>query len=219
MSGGLGETNSKELDFFNIESNYNLGIDFYKQYFPRPLKVQGEASPNYFPADETSNEVVNRMYAHLPNAKIIILLRDPITRAYSHWNMIQTINPSWGSRFYGLDFNSATELKLINNNILERSTYLQNLKLYREVFGSSNVYVTLQELIATNPIEEYNKIYEFLGVNTLGSDPGYRDSFVSSYSNSIDSQSKTWLRNYFSSDVNGVKELYPDLNYSHWDTY
>lgn len=219
MSGGLSETVSKELDFFNIEANYNLGIDFYKQYFPRSNKIQGEASPNYFAANETSNEVVTRMHTHLPDAKIIIILRDPITRAYSHFNMIQSKNPSWGSRFYGISFNSATEQKPLNNNILQRSTYLSNLNLYRNTFGSSNVYVTLQELISADPVGEYNKIYQFLGAETLDSNPGYKDSHITQYSGSIDSQSETWLRNYFSSDVTAVKALYPDLDYSHWNTY
>lgn len=224
LSKGLGEINSKELDFFNDESNYNLGIEFYKQYFPRSLKIQGEASPNYFCANETLNNVViDRMYTHLPNAKIIIILRDPITRAYSHWNHIQSPNSTFGERFKNKTFNECTsQIQYLygnKNQILRRSKYLSNIKKFRFAFGADNVYVTTQEAIKASSLEEYNKIYRFLEVPTLDSDPGYKKVHSREYHSTIDDASLTFLKTYFKSDVDGVKALYPDLDYSHWNAY
>ena len=107
----------------------------------------------------------------------------------------------------------------MGNNLLNRSTYSSTLERYIEVLGSSNLYVALQEEIATNPLAEYNKMFTFLGATTLDKDPGFKQSFVSNYSGSIDSQSETWLKSYFKEDVDKVKTLFPDLQYSHWNSY
>ena len=220
LKGGLSEGNSKELDFFNISDNYNLGLDFYSSFFQNKT-FRGEASPNYFHSETESNytKAIDLISSDLDNPKVIVILRDPITRAYSHWNMIQNLNPSWGSRFYGNTFNKSTEESPMANNLLNRSTYSSTLERYIEVLGSSNLYVALQEEIATNPLAEYNKMFTFLGATTLDKDPGFKQSFVSNYSGSIDSQSETWLKSYFKEDVDKVKTLFPDLQYSHWNSY
>lgn len=217
LDGGLGEENSKELDFFNIDKNYEKGLDFYTKYFPIGKPYKGESSPNYF----HDNPLIStkRMYECFPNLKIIILLRDPITRTFSHWNMIQKQNPSWGTRFYGLDFENSTKNSPTLNTLLKRSLYSDTLKNYINTFGKSNVYVGLQEQIANNPLEEYNKIFTFLGADNLEKDPGFKKSFVSTYSDSINDNTLVWLKEYFKSDVDNLKELYPNLDYSIWNTY
>lgn len=217
LDGGLGEENSKELDFFNRDKNYKKGLDFYTKYFPLNKPCRGESSPNYFHNNPLCS--TKRMYECFPNLKIIILLRDPITRAFSHWNMIQKQNPSWGTRFYGLDFKNSTKNINNSNNILERSLYSDTLKNYINTFGKSNVYVGLQEQIINNPLEEYNKIFTFLGVDILKKDPGFKKSFVSTYSDSINNDTVAWLKEYFKSDVNHLKEIYPNLDYSKWNIY
>ena len=217
LRGGLGETNSKELYFFNIDENYDKGLAFYTNYFPLNKKHRGESSPNYF--HNNTSKGIKRMYKNFPDLKIIILLRDPITRAFSHWNMIQKQNPSWGSRFYGLDFDNSTKRAVSSNNILKRSLYYDALSEFVNTFGKKNVYVGIQEQLASNPLVEYNKIFSFLDLKNLETNPGYKKSFVSSYSDSIEDSTIQWLKEYFKSDIDKVKLLYPDLDYSLWNSY
>ena len=70
--------------------------------------------------------VVPLILNDLPDAKVIILLRDPINRAYSHFNHIQEKNPSWGSYAYGKSFDTVAKNYSLSN-IFQRSFYKDNL--------------------------------------------------------------------------------------------
>src|ERR1700736_2074405 len=69
---------TKETDFFL--KNYAREIEWYREYFrgyPTELPL-GEVDPNYF-GEEVARE---RIEKHIPHAKIIVTLRDPVARAY-----------------------------------------------------------------------------------------------------------------------------------------
>lgn len=224
LAGGLASEESKELDFFNLKENADLGIEFYKQYFPLARPHRGEASPNYFHLQEKHYEgCLDRMKAALsPDLKIIIILRDPIKRAFSHWNHLQRPEINFSTRFKGKSFNECTELTSgpkANNSLLNRSSYADNLVAYRDAFGVNNIYVTTQEAIKKDQIGEYNKMYQFLGANELSEDPGYRLHHNAKYDTTIDEASQQFLQVYFAPDIKKVKEMYPDLDYSDWFTY
>ena len=70
---------AKDLGFF--DQQYWRGIDWYASFFNVKEKVKaiGEISHNYFLSEETAQ----RIYEHLPEAKIICCLRDPVERTVS----------------------------------------------------------------------------------------------------------------------------------------
>ena len=75
----------KELHFFN--KNFDLGLDWYLAHFP-PLPVEGgfltgEATPWYL----SSYGVEKKVFQLFPNIKLIAILRNPVTRAISHYYM------------------------------------------------------------------------------------------------------------------------------------
>ena len=76
----------KEIHFFDREE-YLRGERFYRSFFPSPEKLRargevltGEATPDYLfhPLG------AERVAAMLPNARFLVLLRDPVVRAWSH---------------------------------------------------------------------------------------------------------------------------------------
>ena len=221
---GLSNEGIKEMDFFNSPDNYNNGKDFYESYFPQIRTAIGEASPNYFHSVNENNatNTIKNIQDTIGNPKIVILLRDPITRAFSHWNMIQANSPDWGTRFIGKSFNECTE-NMSNDNsknaILKRSSYFDNIVKFRNAFGNNNIYIALQESIKANPAAEYNKIFNFLGVSERPLDAAYNQVHTASYSSTLDEPTKTWLASYFKSDVDALKGLYPNLDYSRWNNY
>lgn len=89
-------TKEKELHYFNCEARYKNGIEFYRSFFQPGVesKLAFDASPGYLHNDKAPG----RIYAHNPNVKIIISLRDPVERAYSAWNMYKKMylrNRNW----------------------------------------------------------------------------------------------------------------------------
>ena len=82
----------KEVEFFNDKSNYSRGLNWYRSYFPtrayicfmnwqRMPIVCGEATTHYL----WHENVPSRVKQLLPNIKLIVLLRNPIERAFSHY--------------------------------------------------------------------------------------------------------------------------------------
>ena len=78
----------KETHFFSDNhGEYPLGIDYYLDtYFPvsgQAGRLTGEVDPEYlfFP------EVAPRLADAFPEARIIFVLRDPVSRAFSHYQM------------------------------------------------------------------------------------------------------------------------------------
>lgn len=75
---------TKEVHFF--DNNHHKGLDWYRGYFPsrtalRTATVTGEASPYYL----YHPHVPRRVFQAVPDARLIVLLRNPVNRAYSHY--------------------------------------------------------------------------------------------------------------------------------------
>jgi hypothetical protein len=77
---------NKEIHFFDL--NYHHGLNWYQGNFPlrlvsqlRPGSITGEASPYYFFYPHTAQ----RIFEAFPSIKLILLVRNPADRAYSHY--------------------------------------------------------------------------------------------------------------------------------------
>lgn len=73
----------KEVNFFDV--NFDRGIDWYRRHFAgvRDESAVGEATPYLYHPDTAA-----RMASVIPETRLILLLRNPVDRAYSHyWHM------------------------------------------------------------------------------------------------------------------------------------
>ena len=68
----------KEIHFFS--DNYHKGLTWYQNQFKKSL-CTGEATPYYIFHPHSLRRISN----DIPNVRIIILLRNPVDRAYSHY--------------------------------------------------------------------------------------------------------------------------------------
>lgn len=81
----VAEPTHKEIHFF--DNNWLRGLDWYRRYFPLRARmggrITGEASPYYLfhPA------VPGRVAETLPDVRLIAVLRDPVERAYSAYQL------------------------------------------------------------------------------------------------------------------------------------
>ena len=77
----------KEVRFF--DRNYDRGLDWYESFFCPSAEADryaavGEISPQYFYCEECPH----RIAATLPAAKLLVILRHPVDRAYSHYGFV-----------------------------------------------------------------------------------------------------------------------------------
>jgi hypothetical protein len=155
----------KEVHFFDL--NFEQGTDWYLQHFPGSdaSKAVGEATPSYlyFP------EVAERIATTLPEVKILLLLRDPVDRAHSHY---------WHNRSVGreeLDFAEAIAAEperlersredRARYSYLDRGRYGRQLENLLRSIPSERVLVQTFDEITSDPTTVYERTCRFLGVS------------------------------------------------------
>lgn len=163
----------KELGYFS--NQYGItNENQYQKYFSGATESQiiGEVTHVYL----TSEESANWIKKEIPQAKIIIILRNPIDRAYSLYNwMIMEGYESSASFKNSLSLekerrqNSSGLLHSFNQNYyyFKSGLYYKQVKRYIDVFGRNNVLILAYEEFNKDQLFYMNSIFTFLGVSTL----------------------------------------------------
>ncbi|MEQ6167979.1 sulfotransferase [Ekhidna sp. MALMAid0563] len=126
-------------------------------------KAVGEASVRYF----ISEKAAKNIKSNIPNCKIIILIRNPIERAFSSYQM------SVRDRKEHLSFLEAVNEKEKREKenwaracFLRAGFYSENIKRYQTLFGEDSVLLLFTEDLNKKPQQEVKKAFKFLGVDT-----------------------------------------------------
>jgi len=156
----------KEVHFFDWY--FRRGVDWYAaQFDPTPEQSEiGDATPTYMYYEVARR----RMIETLPHAKIVLILRDPVQRAYSHfWHSTRLeyedvatfeeavqLEPSRlasGERFHE-----------IRHSYLDRGRYIDQILDLEAGLGRDQLHVlTLDDLIEDGP-EALRRVLSFIGV-------------------------------------------------------
>jgi hypothetical protein len=176
---------SKEVRFFS--RHYGKGILWYRRHFPSTLYkkyfkkiygqelITGEATPSYLFHPHAPRWI----YDTIPNVKLIVLLRNPIDRAYSHYQHVFRIGKET------LAFDAALEAeskrlsgereKMIKNenyrsfnymyySYLTRGIYADQIKVFFNFFKKKQILILNFETFFSNPSVYFKKILEFLQI-------------------------------------------------------
>lgn len=168
----------KEIHYFSL--NFHKGSDWYLGHFPETSdRLTGEASTTYFHVTNSSL-LPNLIKSFNPEVKIILIVRDPIERALSHYNFfckrwkIPEICALDANEFFSLPFTEAiTETNTLGfylNQALSFSLYYRNFLYYEKVFDKSNILVLSNRNLREYPYETMEKVYKFIGVKPKMSD-------------------------------------------------
>ena len=77
-------SNIKEVHFFSIDELYKRGESYYHSFFRKCQSAPVIASADTYLLMD--HDAISRIHAYNPEMKIIVMLRDPVTRAYSNYN-------------------------------------------------------------------------------------------------------------------------------------
>lgn len=127
------------------------------------FRAIGEASTSYL----IHPEVPRRIRKQVPDAKIIISLRDPLERAYSHYLMhvregVQTL-PFYDALKQDM---GRTEMGwAISHFYVEKGRYATQLGRYLESFGPEQVKIVLFDDVKQNPRATLLEIAKFLDLD------------------------------------------------------
>ncbi len=156
----------KEPHFFS--RNYEKGERYYRSFFPLMTseKVTGEASVSYL----TDASTPKRVTELIPEAKIIMLLRDPLIRAYSHYQMLCESHPIKESFSELMDEEIRQRKTGIKTKygLIENGMYAKSIENWLQFIKRENILIIQSEQFAKEPLEVMKKVYEFIGVENIG---------------------------------------------------
>jgi hypothetical protein len=146
----------KELNFFVSELNWDLGLDWYRGRFDDRFEVRGESSPHYTNLPYFEG-VPQRIREHIPDAKLIYMVRDPISRILSHW--CHGVGAGYETR------PMEEALARGDQTYVTRSRYWMQLQPYLERFDRSQIEIITQEELQTDREGTMRKAFAFAGVD------------------------------------------------------
>ena len=127
-----------------------------------PEVICGEASTDYLCSPMSANNI----HAWNPSAKIIIMLRNPVDRAYSEYEHSVGANLETSTFWESLCLEDE-RIKLFHNPIywhVRRGLYFEGVKKYLELFGKDKVRIIFFEEFAKSTATVVESLFEYLGV-------------------------------------------------------
>ncbi len=158
----------KESHYFDYPHRNNYA-DYHKLFPPAgEFTVMGETTPSYLYV----RDAMRNLWEYNKNLKIIVVLRNPATRAYSHWNMLRSRNE------IDLSFGEAIrrEPELIGASgdretkkfaFLDRGRYTGQLKRMWSFFPPAQCLVLKYETLFSNIEESAARIMDFLNISVV----------------------------------------------------
>lgn len=182
----------KEVHYF--DQYFEKGLNWYLAKFSGRMEHQlaGEFTP-YYMRDEQS---LRRISQTCPQAKLIITLRHPVDRAFSHYNFMKN-RADISDSFYDALHDGRFE-------ILKAGLYGQQIQTCLDIFPSEKLHIIIFDEIKSSPQTVMADLFEFLGVeksftpDSLGSKSNAKHAVKSMSLARVLRKVKGWVRPYFS---------------------
>ncbi|XP_064179102.1 heparan sulfate (glucosamine) 3-O-sulfotransferase 3-like [Anguilla rostrata] len=155
-----------EPHFF--DRHYSRGLNWYRSIMPKALdgQIVMEKTPRYFVTAETPA----RIHAMSKEIKLIVVVRDPITRAISDYTQIISKTPNIPS-FENLTFKNRTTGQI--NSLWSPiwiGMYAQHLERWLTYFPLSQIHFVHGERLISDPAGELGRVQDFLGLQRIITD-------------------------------------------------
>jgi hypothetical protein len=223
---GVVPSKCKEVHFFDL--NYERGVDWYRSHFPvalgqvlrsrmRGRRIQmGEASPYYI----FHPLAASRAFNLLPAARVIVLLRDPVDRAYSHYHheiRLGAESMAFEDAIEAEDHRIAEEgqrLALDSSYVsfnyqhfayLKRGIYADQIRRWLRYYRPEQFLILSSERFFKNPASEYQRVLQFLGLPPWDL-PAYPAELVGTY-RPLATATRRYLGEYFAQHNAALRRL------------
>jgi hypothetical protein len=201
----------KEIHFFDREQNFAQGASFYRLFFPIISKnrMSIDSTPKYL----YYSHCAERIHDYSPQAKIVILLREPVARAFSAFNMYKQIfgekwfknliketNQDWKAfsmpllnqeEIFSIEYFLEKEIEIIKTgganeepSLIRRGLYAPQIERYLRLFGKDNVLIIFSNELKKEPDSVVQKVLSFSGLKPM-SNSAYPLKHVRDYTTDI----------------------------------
>ena len=206
----------KELHFFDNDHLFqdrDPDYDRYHQFYGfTGGKLAGEATPVYLYWPEAAQ----RIHRYNPAMKLIVLLRHPAERAYSHWHMefargLEQLSFSDAIRQEPQRLAAAKPEQRRIWSYVDRGRYLGQLQRLWELFSREQVLVLQSDELRRAPQQALDRVSDFLDIAPF-TDTGPLELNAQKYSLPLPDGDREFLALQFAEDIAGLeRELGWDL--------
>ncbi len=170
----------KELDHFDQAEAYSKGMRHYRSHFPvKPLRavhcITLEASPAYLYFSRTT---APRIAQDLPESFCLAILRDPVKRAYSAWNMCREFRhkpnpkglPEYRSFAQAVEDELAGRTTDHRHKYLLRGHYASQIADFKQHLSPEKLLVRSYLQLKRDPASLVNELARLLGLSAVPTD-------------------------------------------------
>ncbi len=207
-----------ETKFFDQEENFSISsttqmITNYKNYhnkFFKNIDISKKIICSNAPIYSYWENAIKRLWYYNKEIKLIIILRNPVERAYSHWNKEKNNGRE------KLSFHEAIQKEMErsknflpyqnrNSSYTERGFYTEQIRRAWKFFDKKNVLFIKYDDFCNNPKNIFNSIFEFLNITQIEVKSKYVGK--QNYAEKINIEDFEYLREFFFYDICETEKL------------
>jgi len=217
-------SNRKEVHYFDGGTdprvdNFEKGEQWYRAHFPLKAKTSRrtrilEATPSYLFVPHGPS----RIAALVPNVKMIVVLREPVERAISHYfyelhngredrpimkaltEEEGLLEPIWRTRNY-------KSRELLQYSYKARGRYAEQLARFFGYFARDQLLILSSKSLFKTTTEALSRTLDFLGLNSDVPIPDKSARNVGTYNSPVEKDVIEYLENYFAPYNDDLFEL------------
>ena len=237
-----GGSKQKELDFFAYDKLFSKGIGNYHSKFKKTLKEKVsfkefffiDSSPSYL-LDENPQITSKRIFEYNAESKVIILVRNPIERSFSAFQMykkryfdkdkdwwVKWMKTRGGNtkniirrteiEYKNFDLFVRNEINVLEKGlqiecpILKNGEFSKSIDLYRNKFKSNFLLIQNEEMHKNTSLT-LDLVSDFLKIKSFDWTMfSNKKVFQGNYKLDIDSETINLLKKYYHDDINFLFE-------------
>jgi hypothetical protein len=207
----------QELHFFDDEEIFSRPVDYelLHQHFrqrrvrllPVRLGLAGEVTPSYL----YWNPAMERIHTYNPRIKLVILLRNPIDRAFAHWNMQRFKDREPLGFLDALKKESQRiaqplSIEARQFSYVDRGLYSAQLERVFKFFPRDQVKIAKFEDFRDRKQETLDAIFAFLGVKQIRVKRD-RDRNIVPYERGMMPEERKYLLEVFSAEIAKLEQM------------
>ena len=159
----------KETHYFTNDQIYNLGPEgFVEKYYHGVAEQEaiGDITPTYFVQPDLVIPRLHETFGEL-NPKFIVILRNPVERAWSHYqHKVRSGEEKLSfEKALAIEDERVTDFPMGWWGYASEGLYSKYVKNWLSAYSKNNFLFLLTDDLATKPQSVLREIYGFLGVN------------------------------------------------------
>ncbi|MFT5297860.1 MAG: hypothetical protein ACI9YH_003899 [Colwellia sp.] len=204
----------KEVHYFDNEDNFKDTANYeayHKNFTSGHSRIKGECTPIYM----YWHPSIKRIFEYNPKIKIIVILRNPIERAYSHWNMerdrkADTVNFTTAIKQEAIRCREALPFQHRIFSYTDRGFYSKQIRHIWRFFSKEQTLFIKHDDLKNEPHQVLEELSNFLGISEF-SKVKEKDVYSRPYIGKLSDDDYQYLSDLY---FNEIKEIETILN---WD--